>query len=143
MNAIESPAHRYPSPVSNPETEEFWHAARDGQLLLPRCHGCGKHHWYPRRVCPFCMSDRVEWLPSSGNAEVYSYTVMRLAQPPFVLAYVTLDEGPSMLTHLVGKHTDAWQIGDRVRVEFALTDGDYPVPVFAPAKTSTAEGSAP
>jgi len=129
---LEITAYPYPAPIPTPETEPFWHAAREGRFLVPRCKDCGRHHWYPRRVCPHCMSSHVEWLASPGTGRVYSYTIMRHGKPPFVLAYVALDEGPSVLTHLVDKDFDAWAIGDGVRVRFAATDGEYPVPVFGP-----------
>lgn len=125
--------YSHPTPISTPETEEFWSSAREGRFLVPKCNDCGQYHWYPRRVCPHCMSHSVDWLVSPGTGRVYSYTVMRHAKQPFVLAYVTLDEGPTMLTHLIGKDLDQWEINAKVQVQFAATDGEYPVPVFGPA----------
>ncbi|WP_028602420.1 Zn-ribbon domain-containing OB-fold protein [Ottowia thiooxydans] len=126
-----------PSPIPTPETESFWTTAREGVFLVPRCRTCERAHWYPRAICPHCMGSDVTLEPSTGLAKVYSYTVTRHASHPFVLAYVTLSEGPSMLTHLVGKDPDAWSIGDEVQVQFQATDGDYPIPVFAPYVAST------
>lgn len=85
------------------------------------------------------MGSDVNLEPSTGLARVYSYTVTRHANQPFVLAYVTLAEGPSMLTHLVGKDSEAWRIGDQVQVQFQATDGDYPIPVFAPHVQSASQ----
>ena len=86
-------ARAIPSPPTNPETQACWDAASQGKLLIKRCAACGESHWYPRALCPFCGSDRTEWQDSAGRGVIYSYSVMRRATPPYVLAYVTLDEG--------------------------------------------------
>jgi uncharacterized OB-fold protein len=52
---------------------------------------------------------------------------------PYAIAYVTLEEGPTMLTNIVDGDLDAIRIGQRVRVRFVPTDGGPPVPMFAPA----------
>jgi len=50
-----------------------------------------------------------------------------------VLAYVDLAEGPRLLTNVVGCAPAEVRVGLPVRVEFAKTDGEFPVPVFCPA----------
>jgi uncharacterized OB-fold protein len=50
-----------------------------------------------------------------------------------VLAYVELEEGPRLLTNVVGCAPGEVRIGLPVQVEFAKTDGEFPVPVFRPA----------
>ena len=55
------------SPVVTAETKAFWDAAREGGFLIPICTACGKTHWYPRAICPFCASDKVEWREASGK----------------------------------------------------------------------------
>jgi uncharacterized OB-fold protein len=57
---------------------------------------------------------------------------MRRATPPYVIAYVTLDEGPAMMTNLVDCDLDALRIGQPVRVVWMPTDGGPPVPMFTP-----------
>jgi len=121
-----------PGPRPNPETQAFWDAARQGRLLLRRCRACGEVHFYPRTICPFCFSDDTEWLESKGAGMIYSYSVMRRGAAPFALAYVTLDEGPTMMTNIVDCDFDALRIGQRVGVTFRPSDTDYSVPVFTP-----------
>ena len=131
-----------PAPIPTPETQHFWDSARHGQFLVPRCRDCGLAHWYPRASCPFCWSERIDWNPSQGQGTVYSYTVIRqgAGEPSVVLAFVTLAEGPSMLTHLVARPPEDWSIGDAVQVRLEPSDGDYPVPVFEPLQSSTSLG---
>lgn len=121
-----------PAPPVSPETKPFWDAAAAGTLLLKRCEACGEPHYYPRAVCPFCGSDRTVWLEASGRGTIYSYSVFRRAPVPYAIAYVTLEEGPTMMTNIVDGDLDAIRIGQRVRVRFAPTDGGPPVPMFAP-----------
>ncbi len=58
---------------------------------------------------------------------------MRRAPEPYAVAYVTLDEGPTMLTNLVDCDLDRLAIGQRVRLVFTPTEGGAPVPTFRPA----------
>lgn len=123
---------KIPAPVVTVETQRFWDAARDGRFVLPVCAACGKAHWYPRAICPFCDSARIEWRAASGNGTIYSFSIMRRAKEPYVIAYVTLAEGPTLMTNIVDCDCDALRIGDEVTVLFEPTEGGPPVPVFKP-----------
>lgn len=122
-----------PAPPTNPEVQPFFDAAATGRLVIKRCLACGEAHHYPRAMCPHCGSDRTEWQDVSGRGTIYSYSVLRRATPPYTIAYVTLEEGPTMMTNLVDCDVDALRIGQAVRVVFKPTDGGPPVPVFTPA----------
>ena len=123
---------KLPAPQVTPETRAYWDAAADGRLVIKRCAACGAFHHYPRALCPFCFSDRTEWLPASGRGTVYSYSVMRRAPVPYAIAYVTLEEGVTMLTNIVDCDLDAIRIGQAVKVVFKPSDGGPPLPMFAP-----------
>jgi len=128
-----SKAHVYPAPPVGPEDTPFFDAAREGRFLIKRCKDCGQYHWYPRPVCPHCFSSATEWVPASGQGVVYSHSTMQRLDPPFTLAYVTLAEGPTMMTHLVDGGGQPWQIGQAVKVVFKASEDGTPVPCFAPA----------
>jgi len=127
---------KIPAPKPNPETQAFWDATAQGRFLIRRCTACGKAHWYPRKACPFCWGEKTEWVEASGRGTIYSYSVMRRAAEPYVVAYVTLAEGPTMLTNLVDCDFDALAIGQEVRLKFSPSEGGPPVPTFTrePAK---------
>ena len=73
------------------------------------------------------------WEESPGEGVIYTYSVMRRSQTgPYAIGYVTLDEGPAVLTNFLGVGPDALSIGQRVKVRFQETEGGPPVPVFAP-----------
>jgi uncharacterized OB-fold protein len=124
---------KIPAPQPNPETQAFWDGAAQGRLLLKKCLACSQVHYYPRALCPFCGSDRTEWQPASGLGSIYAWSVMRRAEVPYAIAYVTLEEGVTMMTNIVGCDLDAIRIGQQVRVVFTPTDGGPPVPTFTPA----------
>lgn len=122
-----------PAPAVNLESKPFWDAAAEGRFLIKRCEACGEAHWYPRTLCPYCWSDRTVWEESPGVGVIYTYSVMRRSPGgPYAIGYVTLDEGPAVLTNFVDVGPDALEIGMRVKVKFQATEGGPPVPVFAP-----------
>jgi len=86
------------APQPNTETQAFWKAAEEGKLMIGKCLACGAVHYYPRAICPFCFSDKTELQQASGNGTIYAYSVMRRAPIPYAIAYVTLGEGPTMMT---------------------------------------------
>lgn len=119
------------APIVTPDNEEFWKGAAAGVLRIKRCKACGKVHWYPRLLCPHCMSDQTEWMAASGQASLYSFSVLRRgAGAPYAIAYVTLDEGVTLLSNVVDCDLDALRIGDRLRVVFKPAAEGHAVPFF-------------
>ena len=131
-----------PAPAVNPETRQFWGATAEGRLLLKRCLDCGSLIWYPRAICPECASLRTEWFQASGRGRVYSYTLNHRGQGaysgagPYVLAYVELDEGPRMMTNIVGcpQTPEALQLDMPLEVVFEKQTDAITLPFFRPAK---------
>ncbi|MCR9139946.1 MAG: OB-fold domain-containing protein [Alphaproteobacteria bacterium] len=123
------------SPVRTPETEDFWNAANQQTLLFADCRDCGTPHYYPRRICPFCFSDRVDWKQASGLGRIYAFSLFRRGSPPYVSAWVTLDEGVSMLTNITECDADLLRIGDRVEVVYRPAPDGQLIPLFKPAST--------
>jgi uncharacterized OB-fold protein len=119
-------------PQPNPETQAFWDACAAGKLMIGKCSACGAAHFYPRAICPFCFSDKTTLQQVAGEGVIYTYSVMRRAAVPYAIAYVTLSEGPSMMTNIVDCDLDAIRIGQKVRVVFKPSDGGPPVPMFTP-----------
>lgn len=121
--------HIFAAPIVSSEGSAFWDAATQGRLIIKSCLDCGKSYWYPRALCPACLSANTQWMDASGKGTIYSFTIMRTAAP-YVLAMVELDEGVTMLTNIVDAELDAIRVGARVKVEFRPSDGGPPVPAF-------------
>jgi uncharacterized OB-fold protein len=125
--------HRsYAAPRINPETARFWAAAQEHKLLYGYCGSCQRQHYYPRSICPNCFSDATVWKQASGQGEVYSFSVMhRSATGPYAIAYVTLAEGPRVLTNIVDCEFDRIRMGSPVTLVWKQTEGEAPpLPFF-------------
>jgi uncharacterized OB-fold protein len=105
-------------------------------LLLKKCKACDVTHFYPRAVCPHCLSGDTEWYAASGKGRIYTFSVMRRVATPFAIAYVTLDEGVTMMTNIVECDLDGIAIGQQVEVTFRKTEGGHALPVFRPCGRS-------
>jgi uncharacterized OB-fold protein len=121
---------KIPSPPVNPESKPFFDAAREGKLLLGKCSACNALHYYPRAVCPFCSDEKIQWVEAKGKGTLYSYSVMRRVAEPYAIAYVTLEEGVTMLTNMVDCDLDRLRIGDPVRLVFKAAEGGEMIPMF-------------
>ncbi|MCA7119639.1 MAG: Zn-ribbon domain-containing OB-fold protein [Acidibrevibacterium sp.] len=128
-----STRRKIPAPEANPETAAYWQAAASGKLVIRECSHCGKLHHYPRALCPFCFKPATGWREVSGRGKIYAYSVMRRAETPYAIAYVTLEEGVTMLTNLIDCDFDGLRIGQAVTLVFQDSEGGPPVPMFSPA----------
>jgi uncharacterized protein len=135
----EQPKYVKPLPRIDEESKGFWEACQRHELYLQRCHECATLRYYPRAVCPGCLSGRVEWVRASGRGTVYTFTVTHQNQAPgfrdalpYVLAYVELDEGVRMLTNIVGCAPDDVRIGMPVEVAFEDVTPSVTLPKFRP-----------
>jgi len=127
-----------PRPVPRPdaESEPFWSAAREGRLLVQECSSCGHRQLYARAHCLACRGS-VDWVVASGRGTVYSFTVIRQNMSrsfrhlvPYVVALVDLEEGPRLMTNIVGCPPEQVQIGSAVRVRFDAVSDEIALPFF-------------
>jgi uncharacterized OB-fold protein len=126
-----------PVPTPDAATAPYWSAAHEQRLVMPRCLDCSRYHFYPRTLCPHCGSTRLEWSACGGRGTVYSYTIVHrapspafAADVPYVVAVVEIDEGPRLMTNVVGCAPDAVRIGMKVGVAFRQVTDDVTLPVF-------------
>ncbi|HAM01026.1 MAG TPA: hypothetical protein DCQ30_02175 [Acidimicrobiaceae bacterium] len=131
---------RYDLPIPDDYTRTWWDAAAERRLLIVRCAACGRAHYYPRPFCPRCGADEVAWEEASGQATLYTWSVVHQNDlPPFrdkvpyVAAVVDLAEGPRMMTNVVGAEPESLRVAMALRVDFEELDDDFHIPVFRPA----------
>jgi uncharacterized OB-fold protein len=133
-----------PLPVPTPETRHFWEGTRAGELRLQRCHACRHSYFPPRPFCPACGQREVEVFQASGRATLYSYVIherpMPGFEPPYAIAVVALEEGPRMMTNIVGcpQTPEALVLDMPLRVNFDAISEEIALPLFEP---DPAEGS--
>ncbi|MAT83270.1 MAG: hypothetical protein CMD39_03175 [Gammaproteobacteria bacterium] len=123
------------------DTRPFWEATRDGKLTYQRCDDCGTVVWHPRRHCTGCTGGNLSWHTASGAGTIYTFSVVRQSYHPFfrtlvpyAVAWVDLDEGPRLLTNVVGVKdpTSDLACGQRVTLEWEEHD-ELKIPLFRPA----------
>jgi hypothetical protein len=133
-------SYKKPLPRVDEESRGFWEALARHELYVQRCRDCGTVRFPPRALCPKDLSDDTEWMRASGNGTVYTFTVTHQnhapgfrEELPYVLAVVELDEGPRLMTNVVGCAPDAVRIGMRVVVDYADVTPEITLPKFRPA----------
>ena len=135
----ERPPKPRPAPIPDADSAPYWSAAHDGRLVVQRCTAVRRPQLYPRDRCLVCRGP-VEWVEASGRGTVYSFTVIRqnYARPfrdwiPYVVALVDLEEGPRVMTNIVGCEPDAVRIGAcAVRARFEAVSEEAGIALFAP-----------
>lgn len=101
-----------------------------GVFALPTCVRCDRAHYSPRVLCPHCGSDSIGWRKSLGRGVVYSNSMVTpRGAEPYAVVLVELDEGPRLMSNLVGMPADQVQIGMRVRVRIQVRN-DSAVALF-------------
>ena len=107
--------------------------------MLQRCRRCKRLIYYPRILCPFCLSTEYEWETLSGRGTVYSFAIVWRPnhpafadQVPIILAVVDLSEGVQMITTLVGCAHEAVEIGMQVTAVFEKIADGIALPKFEP-----------
>jgi uncharacterized protein len=126
-------------PRPTPESAPFWQGCRDHKLLLQYCVACGKYQFYPRVICANCMSEQIEWREASGRGNVETYTIVTravsdayAADVPYVIALITLEEGPRMMSNVIGCDVESVKCGLAVEVVFEHWSDEITMPKFRP-----------
>jgi len=132
----ESPAiPATPRPVLGLRDGAFWDSVRAGAMALQRCDACGAFRYPPGPACPTCLSSSAQWVPVSGAGTVLSWVVFHRqylpAYPqPYNVIAVRLQEGPVMISNLVGDPPPGSWIGTAVRLVYATMPDAFVLPRF-------------
>jgi uncharacterized protein len=97
-----------------------------GYFLIQRCLSCKAAIYFPREVCPECMSDHLEFVAPSGKGTIYAVTTVRRkseAGGDFNVSLVDLDEGVRLMSRVDNLAPHEVKIGQRVKARVHLTDG--------------------
>lgn len=126
-------------PPITPLNAPFWEGLRAGEVRLQHCQECGTYQYPPESFCYACGATDLVWKPVRGEGTVYSYIVVHQSYHqafkdflPYVVAIVQLDEGPRLLSAMLGLEQPI-AIGDRVQPTIRQVDADTSFLSYEPA----------
>jgi uncharacterized OB-fold protein len=124
-----------PGPDITPESKPYWDSIAAHAMKLQRCTRCETFRFYPTPVCPHCFSTDFTWERVSDEGRLYSFSVVHKPvtedfepETPYVVALVTLAEGPTLMTNLLDVPEGEIQIGMAVRIAYRDFEG-FSLPV--------------
>jgi uncharacterized OB-fold protein len=136
-------------PQATETTDPFWDATKERKYLVQWCTACTDPIFYPREVCPTCLSaDGLTWKESSGAGTVYAVSVqhrpgnpMMADRVPYAVAMIEVDAGDGqrtvrVMSNVVNCDPVTVQVGDAVTLTWEeLSDGRN-LPLFEPGGAS-------
>ncbi len=134
-----------PEPLPQPESDRYWEGLKNEEIWLQRSKATGKFQFYPRQISisdPESGSCGVEWVQVSGNAELFTFSIVHAAphmgwvgETPYITALVQLEEDVIVPTNIVGiePEPEALQIGMALKPVFDHNEGRQTLLKFTPA----------
>jgi uncharacterized OB-fold protein len=128
--------YKKPLPFPDTDTQEFWDGTKRRELLVQKCNN-GHLRYPPRPICPECFSQESKWEKMSGKGEVYTFIIVRVSprpdwEVPYVLAVIKLNEGPRMVSNVIGIKPEDVKIGMKVEVVYDDVTEQFTLPKFKP-----------
>jgi len=140
LTTVTLPVPDRPLPEPTVDSMPYWAGLNEGRLLIQRCAHCGKFRHYPTPTCPDCFSFDVDWVDSTCNARVHSWTVAHHAfhpafkgELPYVIVTADLDEGVRIVARVRDVTAGELRMGLPLRVSFEQIGQGVSVPVLVPA----------
>lgn len=129
----------HPLPQPDEISRPFFEGARRHALMIQHCPNCGTYQLPGRFACDECLEEDPEWVEASGRGTVFTFTVVhQLYHPafsekiPYNVAVVELEEGPRLVSTIVGVENENITVGMDVEVEFEDVTEEITLPVFRP-----------
>ena len=131
-----------PLPTISEYNRPFWEYAAKHELRLQRCLNCGKS-WFPfGPVCVHCFSGHFEWAQMSGRAKVASWVIFHKvyhpgfkSDAPYNVALVELEEGPRLISNIIGIPNENIRTGMPLEVSFDDVADGISLPKFRPVQS--------
>lgn len=128
-----------PLPEITEDNQPFWEGCKAHRLLLQRCSKCG-YRRDASPACPACLSAEHDWVEASGMGNIYSWIVVHQRYNkafeddlPYNVAIVELEEGPRLLTNIVGIKNEDIRPGLAVEVTWDEVTDEITLPKFRPS----------
>jgi uncharacterized OB-fold protein len=127
-------------PVITDLNRPFWDGCRERRLMLQCCDKCGFNRYPAAPICPVCLSPDATWKPASGRGSLHSFVIFQRAyhpawkdKVPYNVSLVEIEEGPILLTNVVGIKNEELRVGMALEVDFESLDETTSIPIFKPA----------
>ena len=129
--------YKKPLPVIAKWNAPYWQAAKRHEFVAQQCRNCGYIHLPPGPVCTNCLSADQDWVPLSGRGTIYSYGVYYQRwhegfadDIPYNVALIDLEEGPQIISQIMGCENDELDCGLAVEVVFEDVTSEVSLPKF-------------
>jgi uncharacterized OB-fold protein len=131
-----SQTYNKPLPQITALNKPFWDAARENRLVVQACPACGDTRFPPGPICPKCLNPEQTWKQVSGRGTLESWVDFHRAywdgykdSLPYRVCLVRLEEGPLLVSNLVGNSDNA-KLGAAVQVVFEAVTDTVTLPKF-------------
>ena len=131
--------YQKPLPLITPVSKVFYDGCKEHKLLFQQCADCGEVVFFPKILCTGCMSRNLEWKESQGRGKIHTFTVTYdyappefMADVPYALAIIELDEGFTMMSNIVECDFDKLACNMPVEVVFDPVTPEITLPKFRP-----------
>jgi uncharacterized OB-fold protein len=132
-------AYTKPLPQPDADTRPFWEGCKKHELRFQKCSKCGHVRWPPSILCPACHATDTAWIKASGKGTVYTFAVYHRAfhkafqdDIPYVTAAIELEEGPRLLSNIVGCRPEEVYCDMPVEVTWEDVTKEFSLPKFRP-----------
>jgi len=131
----------HPLPAITDFSKAYWQGTVHNELRLSHCRNC-EHVWLPPSPrCPRCLSADLDTVTASGRAKLWSWVVMHrqyLKQfpPPYVVALVELEEGPTLMSTIADASAEALRCDAAMEAVFEPVTADQSLLKFRLARST-------
>jgi uncharacterized OB-fold protein len=114
----------------------FYEHLKEGRFTTTKCRACGQKAFPPRVICPYCLSEDLEWvdLPTRGKVLVFTEEVHGVPlgfESPLIHALVDLEGELKLFVRIINCRAGELKEGDEVKLAV------FPVP---PVPQETKDG---
>lgn len=130
-----------PLPELDNWNKPFWEACKEHRFIMQKCDATGQIWYPPAPISPATRDEKWSWVDISGRGIVWSMVQMHQKyfagfadEIPYMVIQVQLEEGPMILSNIVGCDPNDVKIGMTVKIVFDDTDPNISLPKFAPVE---------
>jgi uncharacterized OB-fold protein len=139
MMAETQAKYQKPLPAITSLNQPYWDALKRRELRMQKCDGCGRIWYPPSPLCPGCWSRKFTWTQLSGRGKINTWVIFHQAyfhsyeqDIPYNVVEVELDEGPRILTNLIGLPNGDIRAGLPVEIVFDDVTDEITLAKFKP-----------